>query len=543
MPSTAERVLDLLAAHGVRTAFGLPGVHNLPFWSAASPERPRILGVRHEQTAVYAADGLARATGQLGVALVTSGPGAANAVAAFGEAAASGSPVLLLASDVPVGPRAERAGRRVVRGLLHESADQGALFAPLAKAVSQPLTPEAAVEAVAEAVAAALSPPYGPVYVGVPADVLAADAPPARPGNPTPVPDPPEHEVELAARLLDRARRPVLWVGGGAVAARASAAVGGLAARVAAPVVETWAARGLLAGSPHVVDAPPHEPEVAELIAAADLLVGIGTSFDAMATRGWSMPRPPRLLAIGCDADDAVRGYGPEGVDAVLLADAAVGAAALVHRVVPNERWSDPAEVTHRARNRLATAADTAPAWALVTAVEDAWPVDADVVVDMAVAGYWVGGYAQMGRPRRLQYPVGWGTLGYALPAAVGAAASGRRVLALCGDGGLAMAYGELSTLVQEQLPVTVLVVDDGGYGMLRYDQQRAGEPRAGVDLHVPDLVALAAAFGLPATDLGPAVDRLPDALRRAAGVTGPSLVRLGMTLVPPRTTSPRWHD
>jgi acetolactate synthase-1/2/3 large subunit len=165
------------------------------------------------------------------------------------------------------------------------------------------------------------------------------------------------------------------------------------------------------------------------------------------------------------------------------------------------------------------------------------------VVVDMAVAGYWVGGYARMSRPRRLQYPVGWGTLGYALPAAVGAATAGRRVLAVCGDGGLAMGYGELSTLVQERLDVTVLVVDDGGYGMLRYDQDRAGDPHAGVDLTGPDLPALAAAFGLPAVDLGADLDRLPGTLAQAASRPGPSLVRLAARLLPPRTTSPRWHD
>jgi acetolactate synthase-1/2/3 large subunit len=105
----------------------------------------------------------------------------------------------------------------------------------------------------------------------------------------------------------------------------------------------------------------------------------------------------------------------------------------------------------------------------------------------MAVAGYWVGGYASAPGPRRLAYPVGWGTLGFGLPAAIGPAAAGHPVIAVCGDGGLAMGVGELATLVQERLPVTVLVVDDGGYGMLRYDQARVGDPEVGVDLVGPD--------------------------------------------------------
>ena len=152
-----------------------------------------------------------------------------------------------------------------------------------------------------------------------------------------------------------------------------------------------------------------------------------------------------------------------------------------------------------------------------VDAVEAARTPETVLVCDMAVAGYWVGGYAGAPAPRRLAYPVGWGTLGFALPAAVGAAATGRPVLAVCGDGGLMMGLGELATLVQHRLPVTVLVVDDGGYGMLRYDQARAGHPPAGVDLATPDFPALAAAFGLPATDVG-AVAGLAPALAAALG-------------------------
>ncbi len=540
MASTAARVLDLLADAGVDIAFGLPGVHNLAFWRELSPGRPRLVGVRHEQAAGYAADGFARATGRLGVAIVTSGPGAANVVAAFGEAAASHSPVLVIASDVPVAPRAcDPAGRRVVRGLLHESADQGALFAPLAKTVLQPLDPAAAVAAVAEAVGIALTPPCGPVYVGIPADVLTAAAPAARAATPPPAPDPAELPLDLAARLVDRARRPVLWVGTGAVAAAAGPAVAGLAQRLSAPVIESFGGRGLLGGSPWQTGVPPHEPEVAALVGAGDLLIAAGVDLDAMATRGWAMPRPPRLLIIDPDPRAGLRGFGPDAPDAILTCHVARGAGALVHRVVPNEAWCSPADVTASTRGRLAGD----PAWALVEAVEAGWPQDGDVVVDMAVAGYWIGGYAAMQRPRRLQYPIGWGTLGYALPAAIGAASAGRPVLAVCGDGGLAMAYGELATLVQERLPVTVLVVDDGGYGMLRYDQDRAGDPHRGVDLATPDLAALGRAFGLRTVDLGLDVAGLGAALAVAAASGLPALVRLAAAYAPPRTTSPRWND
>ena len=123
--TVAAALLEQAARWGVSRAFGIPGVHNLPFWDAEGAGRPPILGVRHEQAAVYAADGLARATGEPGLALLTSGPGAANATAAFGEAASVGSPVLVVASDVAEGLRAPDGPR----GILHEMADQAGIFA------------------------------------------------------------------------------------------------------------------------------------------------------------------------------------------------------------------------------------------------------------------------------------------------------------------------------------------------------------------------------------------------------------------------------
>ena len=122
-------------------------------------------------------------------------------------------------------------------------------------------------------------------------------------------------------------------------------------------------------------------------------------------------------------------------------------------------------------------------------------------------------------------------------------AATGVPTVAVVGDGGLAMGLGELATLVQQRLPVTVLVVDDAGYGMLRYDQDRAGHPHAGVDLHTPDLVAVAAAFGMAATDVAAIGPGLGDVLSAALGSGAPHLVRVGARLLPPRTTSPRWHE
>jgi thiamine pyrophosphate-dependent acetolactate synthase large subunit-like protein len=541
--TTAGRVLDVLAAAGVRTAFGLPGVHNLAFWDALGADRPVIVGVRHEQTAGYAADGLARATGGLGVALTTTGPGAANALAAFGEAAASRSAVVLVASDVPAALR--KPGHP--RGLLHESRDQGALFAPLAKAVLQPWTPEQAVAAAADAVTAALTAPRGPVYLGIPSDVLAATAPEPRPLRLPPALAPSLGSVETAVALLGRTDRVVIWAGGGAVAADAGAALTDLAWRLGAPVVTTYAARGLLGVEhPLLVDAPAHEPEVAALIGGADLLLVVGSALDGMATRNWTMPRPPLLVRVDVDERAATEGWP---ADVIVVGDAALTCAALAVRIPQRAPWADEVyRVSSTIRQRLTVDPRTTEAVRFLEAIESAWPADADVLCDMAVAGYWTGGYAAMPRPRRLQYPVGWGTLGYALPASIGAVAgTRRRALAVCGDGGAAYAIAELATLAQERLPVCVLVVDDQGYGMLRYDQTHAGHAERGVDLLGPDWTALAAAFGVAAREVrSVAADGgadLHSALTWAASHDGPTLLHLPGAFYPPRTTSPRWSE
>src|SRR5215207_1899598 len=229
--TVAQSILRLAGRAGAGTAFGLPGVQNLPFWSV---EGHRIVTVRHEQTTVYAADGWARATGGLGLALCTTGPGAANAVAAFGEAASCGSPVLLVASEVPT--RFLGTDARV----LHQSPDQAALFRPLAKAVFTPRKAEEVSPALAEGIATALAFPRGPVYLDVPTDLLTA-AEPAPRVSAVAVATADRPDVSALAGALRAAPRVAIWAGGGVIAADAEPQLRALAGRLHAPVVTTWA--------------------------------------------------------------------------------------------------------------------------------------------------------------------------------------------------------------------------------------------------------------------------------------------------------------
>jgi acetolactate synthase-1/2/3 large subunit len=538
MASVARRILEAAAGQGVGRVFGLPGVHNLAFWRETGPDLPEIIGVRHEQTCVYAADGLARATGGPGVALVTTGPGAGNAVGAFGEAAASASPVLLVASEISTA--LARPG--VVRGVLHESRDQAAIFEPLAKAVFRPRTAADAAQQVGEALATALAFPRGPVYLDVPTNVLAQDAPPVSiaPGRPV-VPD--DADVARLVELLAVPRRVVLWVGGGAIAAGAQDEVRLLAERLGATVVPTFAGRGVLPPDhPCLVGVPPHEREVADLVASADLLVGIGSGFDGAMTRNWSMTMPPLLANINCSAGEVAKNYQP---DVAVVGDARLTLRAVLAALpdVPADARPEPvaAQVGAATRERLRADDESAEPMRLLDTLSTVVDKDTVVLADMAIPGYWLAAYGTVLGPRRLQYPMGWGTLGYALPAAIGPACAGLPTLAVCGDGGFMFATGELATMAQHRLPLTVLVVDDGGYGMLRYDQQHAGDELRGVKLARPDFVRLAESFGIKADLVRDVGAPLGDALRGALSAGEPRVVVLETTLTPPRTTSPRW--
>jgi acetolactate synthase-1/2/3 large subunit len=535
------RVVEALERLGVEVVFGLPGVHNLAIWKALSESAIRLVGVRHEQAAVYAADGYARATGRLGVAVVTTGPGAANTLGATGEAMASGSPVLVIATDIPASIR--RAG--TYRGSLHETRDQTAMFAPVTKAAELVSGAAEVGDAVIAGAYGALTAPTGPVYLGVPTDLLRQPAP-ELPATLPPAPAPPAFDgegLEEAVRLIAEARRPLIWAGGGALRAGAGSAVGALAERVGAPVLTTYMSRGLLAPDhPWLVAGPAHAPEVGVLWDEADVVIGIGTDFDGVMTQNWLMPQPPKLICINVDPADAVKNYA---ADVVLVGDAREVAERLVAAVRARGQTGSALARLDAVRSAVAAAvvADDPGAAAFLDILDRALPPEAVVVADMCIPGYWLAGYRRVPRARGLAYPMGWGTLGFAFPASIGAALGGPGpAVCVCGDGGFLFACGELATVAEAQVPLTVVLVDDGGYGMLRFDQELAGDAPFGVDLVGPDFEALARSFGIRASTVEGVGPALEDALSRAVAAESPSLIVVKARLRPPPTTSPRWY-
>jgi acetolactate synthase-1/2/3 large subunit len=408
------------------------------------------------------------------------------------------------------------------------------MFRPLAKSVYTPRTAADAAEAVGAAIADATSTPSGPVYVDIPADVLWEPGVDIVPATRTSNERLDEQQLVRVIQEINAGGTVGIWAGGGAVAASAGDAVLALSERLRAPVFTTFASRGIVSPDYRaLVTLPPHEPEIAKLLSGLDVLIAIGSDFDGMITKNATLRMPPKIIDIGYS------GITPMPGDARIVTEA------LLEAVTP--RASGPADhVTNRVQevwDRLGADPRSVEACAFVNAVRSS-ASEAIVVNDMTIPGYWLGSYYAPRQPRMLQYPVGWGTLGFALPASVGAGAAGKApVLVVCGDAGIMFALGELGTLVEEGLPVTVLIVDDGGYGMLRFDQEHSGSPTHDMNLKAPDFASLVRGFGLAVNDLGHELGGLDQALRSGIASGVPNAVICRVSLYPPRTTSPRWAE
>jgi acetolactate synthase-1/2/3 large subunit len=538
----ADGLVAGLVSAGVTTVFGLPGVHNLAAWKSLSRSPIRLVSVRHEQTAAYAADGYARVTGDVGVALTTTGPGATNTITATGEAWASRSPIVVIATDIPSTLR--RPG--VYGGVLHESTDQAAMFEPVVKGVVRVTSADEMQMKIATAIDLARTAPARPVYVEIPTDILSQPTTAAecdivaRCSGVRREPDP--EQIEQAIELIQSSASPLIWAGGGAVASDAGTALAELALKLSAPVLTTYQGKGIVdRHHPCSVGLLAQIPEAGDLWDAADLVIGVGTDFDGMTTQNWRQPAPTRLITINVDPADATKNYKP---DVCIDGDARRACEELAARL--GARSDDPGKTldlaTTRANavNRLA--AENPGAIEFVRMMESL-ASETIVVADMCIAGYWLGALYRPATPRRLCYPVGWGTLGFALPAAIGAAASGQGpVVSVSGDGGVLYALGELGTAAQEQLPMTIVIVDDGGYGMLRFDQINSGNTPFGVDLVSPDFVAVARGFGLRADHVKDFDDEFDAALRDHVSDPRPTVLVVSAALNPPPTTTPLWY-
>jgi acetolactate synthase-1/2/3 large subunit len=529
-----EWVVDALRAEGVRHVFGIPGVHNLAIYDALlrQSDITHVLA-RHEAGAAFMADGYARASGRPGVVVVTTGPGATNALTPLVESYAGSMPVLVVMSDVA----SHLVGRDV--GALHEVPNQIECFKPVTR-WAEAVTEAAAIPATVHGAFDLLRTGRpGPIAISIPNDFLTArfEATPGRGGHGR---RPPCHvdEIREAARLLGRASRPLVISGGGVIAAGAESEMSLLARRLGAPVITTVMGRGAISErDPLWHGVLPNGRATEAVIRAADVILAVGCRFAHRSTQGLllNLSFDPSQTLIHLDLDPTVIGrlFKPQ---LPIVGDAKEGLGRLLEELGPGAArtaWD------HGQREAFRTAASpryTAHVAGLIGTLRAALPDEAIVVNDQTGINYWMEWRFPVLLPRTFLYPVGSATLGYAVPAAIGAkiARPDRPVIAVVGDGGFMYSVNELATAVKYRLPVVFLVMNDNRYGAIKWLQQTLFDGRWGeADLANPDFPVLARAFGARGERVD-GVDSLDGAIKAALAADGPTVLELRTTIDPP---------
>jgi acetolactate synthase-1/2/3 large subunit len=525
--------VDALRAEGVRHVFGIPGVHNLAVYDALFGQRDitHILA-RHEQGAAFMADGYARVAGEPGVVLVTTGPGATNTLTPLAESYASSIPVVVLMSDIA----RDLLGRDL--GALHEVPNQIDCFRPLTRWAETVTEGSAIGAAVAGAFDRLRTGRPGPIALSIPNDVLGAKvdaiARTARAGG-----RPPCHpnEIAEAAAMLARAERPLIVAGGGVVSAGAAGELVTVARRLGAPVITTVMGRGVIAETdPLWLGVMSNKRATEAAFREADVVLAVGCRFAARSTKGLllNLEFGPHQSLIHLDIDATVIGkmFKPA---LGILGDAKDGLVRLAARLgagAPAPGW----EWSVLAGRRTATSGRyTFELYEFMKTLRAAVPADGIMVNDQTGVNYWQEWKYPVLSPRTFLYPIGSATLGYAIPAAIGAqiAAPGRAVVCVVGDGGFMFSVNELATAVKYRLPIAFLVMNDDRYGAIEWLQQamfgRSGE----ADLANPDFIALAHAFGARGERLT-STHELPAALAAAFRANGPTVLEMRLAVEPP---------
>jgi len=527
MLTGAEMLCALLEEQGVEVVFGYPGGAIMPLYHAL-PEYPRIrhVLVRHEQAAAHAADGYARASGRPGVCMATSGPGATNLVTGLATAQLDSSPVVAITGQVP---------RAMLGRDAFQETDIIGITLPLTKHSVGVRDISELPERVREAFAIAIEGRPGPVLIDVPKDVQnqrAAWRPAtvpvgARPGT-SPLPTAAGDDLATAVRLIAQAERPLLVCGRGVILSGAYAEVRALAEKTGMPVVST------LLGISAVPESHPQylgmlgmhgEVHVNRAIQQADLLVAIGLRFDDRVT-GNTAGFAPRARVIHIDLDAAEIGKNVP-VEVGLVGDARTMTARLLGAVAPRacDAWREEIEA-HRRDRRDQYRGDMAPE-TILAAIREASGPGCTIVSDVGQHQMWVAKLYSYEEPNSHITSGGLGTMGFAVPAAMGVhfARPERPVWAISGDGGFQMNMQEIATMVQEGLPVKMAVFNNGYLGMVRQWQEFFhGRRYSATPIWSPDFVKLAEAYGVAGFRVEQA-GQIEAAVARAVREPGPALV------------------
>ncbi|PII82791.1 acetolactate synthase [Leucobacter sp. OAMLP11] len=495
--TTGWVVMEALRAYGIDTVFGIPGTHNLEFYRPLGALGIRPVTTRHEQGAGYGADGWSLQTGKPGVVITTSGPGLLNALSAAGTAYCESRPMILLSPGPAIG--AEFADI----GTLHETKDQLGAASAIVEWGRRVRTAEEAVQAVHDAFELFATTRPRPVYIEVPLDVLEQEtelsdsalaprefAAPAAPDAAS---------VAAAAELLAAAQSPAILAGGGSRAAAVE--LRALAERLGSPVVTTLNAKGVLDESHPLAAGSNLRLAAGRRVAQdADVLLVVGSKLGEAEL--WAPKLNARGSVIRIDLLES-QIQKNQRTDVGLVGDASAALTALLEALgsgTPRDAAGAEARVAETlAAVRTESAELSAENTALARSIAAALPESAIVATDSSQIAYWgLLNTLRVAEPNSTPYMATYATLGYGLPAALGAriASPQRPSFVVVGDGALMFSMNEFITVVEQGEDVTVIVVDNGGYAEIKQNEVDAGIAPVAVDLVQPDWAAVATAFG-----------------------------------------------
>ena len=525
----SEAVVDRLVAHGIDTVFGIPGKQTLPLNDAiGDSDGIDFVVARHETAVSHEAWGYAETSGSMAATCVVPGPGDMNAMNGLKNALNDCTPLLHLAVETEPDIRGGDG--------IHETPPD--TYEHVVKENILVENPEATIAEIERAIAVAQTPPKGPVRVGIPKNFLPMDAVLAEPGDYTTesVHGVDEDALGDAVDALNDAERPVILAGGGVRSADASGALVGVAETLDAPVVTTYKGKGTIPED-HDLSAGVlcggASPDLLDLLSSSDALLAVGTDFDAVATRSWSVEMPETLVHVTLDPEDVGTGYAPT---VALVADAGAALSGLAGRLERTENREGAARATtvrEADADRMAALRDTdqppLTSVAALDAVRDATPRETPVSVDAGGFRIWTLVSFPAYGPRSYVNPGSWATMGTGLPAAIGAARAnpGEHVLALSGDGGLMMCIHELHTAAAEDLPVVLVAFNNADYAIISEEAQRS----YGLDAYdwpeTPlSLSAIADGMGVE-TARAETPNEIRDAVSAAFDRDGPTLVEV----------------
>jgi acetolactate synthase-1/2/3 large subunit len=536
--TVGDLVADFLSRVGVATCFGIVSVHNVPMLDAIGRRNAiRYVMVRNEMGGAHMADAYARVSGHLGVMFSSTGPGAANAVPGLVEARFAGSPVLHITGQTA----SKFAGRDM--GTVHDVPGQTAMLTAVCKAVFRIHNAAEALGVLVRAATTALTAPSGPVSIEIPIDVqrLPLERPAQLDTLVLPVPgalQPAAAELDEAVAILLRARRPMLWLGNGAKGAAKEAAA---LMALGFGAVSSWNGRGIVPEDHPMTFAGLHgngSPLVQDFYGSVDAMLVVGSRLRGHETLDFSLKLPATRIQVDVDPLANGRTYD---CACFVHGDAGAVMAALAERLA-GRMTIDPAfagDFQDTRRKAIAEYCDTlGPYSAFPQMVRDALPRETVWVRDVTLSNSsWGNRIFPVYGPRDAAHPVS-AAIGPGLPLGIGAAiaaardGSGRKTIAMVGDGGFAMNQSELWTAAQEQAELIVMVMNDRGYGVIRHIQGALLDGRMFFDdLAGPDFCKLAELAGMPAFRVSAAED-LPGVLAQALAVRGPAMVEVDMTAI-----------